>query len=62
MIGTNYKVLPYLVDKDLEPKVNQPQALMQNVRRIAIKNPYQVSISWAKLDRIVNIRNIFITL
>ena len=44
MIGPNYKVLPYLVDKELEAKVNQPQALMQNVRKIHIKNQFQVSI------------------
>ncbi len=62
MIGPNYKVLPYLVDNALEAKVNQPQSLMKNVRKITIKNTFQVSISLEKLDRIQNIVKVIVFL
>ena len=51
MVGPNYKVLPYLVDKNLYYKEHQPQSLMVNVRKIEIENEYQRDFCFKQVCR-----------
>ena len=51
MLGKNYKVLPYLVDKKLHPKANQPPELMTSVHKIEIRNDYQTDFCFKQVCR-----------
>ena len=51
MLGPNYKVLPYLVDNNLNYKENQPDSLMEKVRNIVIKNDYQSNFCFKQVCR-----------
>jgi hypothetical protein len=49
MVGTNYKVLPYLVDENLNYKPDQPEELMENVHSIHINNEFQTDFCFKQV-------------